>query len=352
MFGQTCLNNFGSSNDCGFVFGDLFIPEMTHDGLMFVLDEQYLLRCNFRLVEMVDGTNIETSVEALWEATGIALSLDGQTVYVASKTSVFAWDVESEKRKAEINRGVEWRDLMCPERRGLLISTRESTVELWDIDLSKCIKKWTNLPGVEEVIPITEERVAIVRNCKVTLVDTSDVEFLIMIPVLRGGRVVACNSKSQLLTVIDSSDSLFLMDGTATLWGRERVLPCYVTEAVFSPMDQFVIVTCMYPGPLVVDAVSGNILRTLSFGSADVSCKFVSEEECVVFYYDYVFSAQLCNVKSGELLSVIDVESRVDCSAACPRNRLLAIGRSYFAPSFKIILVHLPRDKDSKNKKR
>ena len=346
------FNNFGSSNDCGFVFGDLFIPEMTHDGLMFVLDEQHLLRCNFRLVEMVDGTNIETSVEALWEATGIALSLDGQTVYVASKTSVFAWDVESEKRKAEINRGVEWRDSMCPVRRGLLISTRESTVELWDIDLSKCIKKWTNLPGVEEVIPITEERVAIVRNCEVTLVDTSDVEFLIMIPVLRGGRVVACNSKSQLLTVIDSSDSLFLMDGTTTVWGRERVLPCYVTDAVFSPMDQFVIVTCMYPGPLVVDAVSGNILRTLSFGSADVSCKFVSEEECVVFDYNYVFSAQLCNVKSGELLSVIDVESRVDCSAACPRNRLLAIGRSYFAPSFKIILVHLPRDKDSKNKKR
>ena len=346
------FNNFGSSNDCGFVFGDLFIPEMTHGGLMFVLDEQHLLRCNFRLVEMVDGTNIETSVEALWEATGIALSLDGQTVYVASKTSVFAWDVESEKRKAEINRGVEWRDSMCPVRRGLLISTRESTVELWDIDLSKCIKKWTNLPGVEEVIPITEERVAIVRNCEVTLVDTSDVEFLIMIPVLRGGRVVACNSKSQLLTVIDSSDSLFLMDGTTTVWGRERVLPCYVTDAVFSPMDQFVIVTCMYPGPLVVDAVSGNILRTLSFGSADVSCKFVSEEECVVFDYNYVFSAQLCNVKSGELLSVIDVESRVDCSAACPRNRLLAIGRSYFAPSFKIILVHLPRDKDSKNKKR
>ena len=346
------FNNFGSSNDCGFVFGDLFIPEMTHGGLMFVLDEQHLLRCNFRLVEMVDGTNIETSVEALWEATGIALSLDGQTVYVASKTSVFAWDVESEKRKAEINRGVEWRDSMCPVRRGLLISTRESTVELWDIDLSKCIKKWTNLPGVEEVIPITEERVAIVRNCEVTLVDTSDVEFLIMIPVLRGGRVVACNSKSQLLTVIDSSDSLFLMDGTTTVWGRERVLPCYVTDAVFSPMDQFVIATCMYPGPLVVDAVSGNILRTLSFGSADVSCKFVSEEECVVFDYNYVFSAQLCNVKSGELLSVIDVESRVDCSAACPRNRLLAIGRSYFAPSFKIILVHLPRDKDSKNKKR
>ena len=70
------------------------------------------------------------------------------------------------------------------------------------------------------------------------------------------------------------------------------------------------------------------------------------------FGYNYLFSAQLFNVKSGELLSVIDVESRADCSASCPRNRLLAIGRSYFAPSFKIILVHLPRDKDSKNKKR
>ena len=346
------FSNFGSSNDCGFVFGDLFIPEMTQDGLIFVLDEQRLLRCNFGLVEMVDGTKIETSVEALWEATDIALSLDGQTVYVASKTSVFAWDVESEKLKAKINRGVELRHLMCPVRRGLLISTRESTVELWDNGLSKCIEKWTNLPGVEEVIPITEERAAIVRECEVTLVDTSDAEFVTMIPVLRGGRVVACNSKCQLLTVIDSSDSLFLMDGTTTVWGRERVLPCYVTDAVFSPMDQFVIVTCMYPGPLVVDAGSGNILRTPCFGSGGVSCKFVSEEECVVFDYNYLFSAQLFNVKSGEILSVIDVESRVDCLATCPRNRLLAIGRSYFAPSFKIILVHLPRDKDSKNKKR
>ena len=132
------------------------------------------------------------------EATGIALSLDGQTVFVASVTSVTAYDVSSSKVKAEIN--LSFTDIrpLCPMRGGVLILTRENTAELWDYRLSKRIKWWTNLPGVEQLIPISEEQVAVVGEVDVKVLDTSSGKAALTIPVLQG-RVLTCNSKCQLL---------------------------------------------------------------------------------------------------------------------------------------------------------
>ena len=72
-------------------------------------------------------------------------------------------------------------------------------------------------------------------------------------------------------------------------------------------------------------------------------CKFVSDEECVVIV-DPGDSVQLLSVKSGEVLSKLDVEvGRVTCLASCPH--LFALGLENSAPNFKVIRVHLPDDK-------
>lgn len=115
-------------------------------------------------------------------------------------------------------------------------------------------------------------------------------------------------------------------------------------------MEQFLIVW-MTGGLLVLDAQTGNTLHILpSFPYHFRHCKFISEDNCVFYRSDVTVA--LVNVKSGELLSVIDVESKVSCLTACPLNRLLAIGLQNNVPSIKVIRVHLPRDEHSKNGKR
>ena len=122
---------FESVNDCGFLFGDL---HATKDGPFlwrFRLDKQRLLRSFSNEIVMVDtkyANRNDQSVAA--EATGIALSLDGQTLYVASETSFTVYDVSSGKLKAEINCEFVLYRPLSPVRGGVLFLTNASTVEL------------------------------------------------------------------------------------------------------------------------------------------------------------------------------------------------------------------------------
>ena len=347
-------------NDCGFLFGDLISTKGHKFGLTFGLDKQRLLRSSLKAIEMVDTKYVNRNDQGVdTEASGIALSLDGQTVFVASFKSVTAYDVSSGKLKAEINCGRILYRPLCPVSDGVLISTNESTVELWSGNLDKRIKKWTNLPGVKQVIPISEERVAVVGEVDVKVLDTISGKVVSTIPVLQG-EVLTCNSKCQLLVqrILDKtyfvlpSCSLQLLDGKTVVWGKKGINMYRNDKAVaFSPMEQFLVVRTT-DGISVLDPETGNTLRTLgpSTFSFSLHCTFISDDTCVISDYDS--TVQLLNVKSGELLTKIDVESRVICLAACPFNRLLAIGLEDSTPNFKVIRVHFPRGEDRGNWKR
>ena len=349
---------FKCFNDCGFLFGDLISTKgRVQFRLTFGLDEQRLLRSFLKAIEMVDTKYVNRNDQGVaTEATGIALSLDGQTVFVASFESVTAYDVSSGKLKAEINCWpLPYRPL-CPVSGGVLILTNKSTVELWSGNLAEQIKRWTNLPGVKQLIPISEERVAVVGDVDVKVLDTSSGIVVSTIPVLQG-RVLTCNSKCQLLsdTTFEGSGpwSLQLLDGETVVWRKKDIerFPEYNDKAVaFSPMEQFLVVGTT-DGILVLDAETGNTLRTLGLSFSLLRhCTFISDDTCVISGGD--LTVRLFNVKSGEFLTEIDVESRVNCLAACPFNRVLAIGLRYSAPSFKVIRVHLPRGEDRGNMKR
>ena len=312
------FENFQAFNDCGFSSGDLFTADRLNYYLTFVLDDQRLLQCTRSAIEMVDTKNVnKRSQDVATKPTGIALSLDGQTVYVASDTSDTAWDAESGKLKAERNVMVPRRSPLCPVKGGVLIPTEE-TVEWWDYSLSKCIKTWSSLSGVKQIIPISEGQVAFIRVFDVKVVDARSGEIVSTIPVLDGS-VLTLNSKCQLLTLSDSG-SLQLLDG-ASVWKKDVGLTKqFCKGALFSPMEQFLIVW-MTGGLLVLDAQTGNTLHILpSFPYHFRHCKFISEDNCVFYRSDVTVA--LVNVRSGELLSVIDVESKVSCLTACPLNRL------------------------------
>ena len=314
------------------------------------------------------------------EATGIALSLDGQTVYVASRTSVTAYDVSSGKLKAEIKRECGWNCYrpLCPVRGGVLttdwlrsgnLTKRiemigvlkdefENTVELWSANLAQRIKRWTNVPGVEQLIPISEERVAAVGEVDVKVLDTISGN-VSTIPVLQG-RVLTCNSKCHLLIKRSFEDSQFLrantcslqlLDGTTVVWTKEGVRKPLEKAVAFSPMEQFLVFGST-EGFLVLDAETGITLRKLRFFTffSFHHCAFISDDTCVISDYDS--TVQLLNVKSGKLLTEIKVKSHVTCLAACPFNRVLAIGLRSSTPNYKVIRVHLPWGEDHGNGKR
>ena len=347
--------NFYSFSDCGFLFGDLIARERYPFQLTFRVNNQRLLRCSLDEIEMVDTEYVNINDQGVVTAAkGIALSLDGQTVFVASNTSLTAYDVSSGEFKAEINCGWTFYRPFCPVGGGVLISTDESTVELWSGNLTKLIKRLTNLPKFKQLIPISEERVAVVRKVEVTVLDTSCGKPVSTIPVLRGFKVLTCNSKSQLLLKFPGHDfcSLQLLDGENVVWGKEGIDRNPHDEAVaFSPMEQFLVV-CTIKGILVLDAETGNTLRILRPSTYPYlwHCTFISDDTCVISGLD--FTVQLLNVKSGELLTEIEVEGDLTCLAACPVNRVLAIGRENCTPNFKVIRVHLPWGEDRGNWKR
>ena len=350
------VKNFDSFNDCGFSFGDLITTDRIYYHLAFVLDGQRLLWCNSDEIHMVDTTDPNKSCQwTLTNDTWLALSLDGQTVYFACDT-ITAWDVFSGKLKAKMNREVTQLRPLCPVNRGFLFSTSESTVELWDDNLRKCIKKWTNLFGVKKVIPVSGERVAVVKTCEVKVLDINRGEFVSTIPVLHG-RVLTCNSKCQLLTISSSGSaqrlphySLQLLDAKTFVWKRQGFRREILGRGVaFSLKEQFLVVQTT-EGMLVVDAKTGNTLRILCSISFYSHFTFISDDNCVISRSD--FTVQLLNVKSGELLSEIDVESKVTCLAACPFNRVLVIGLPNSTANFKVIRVYLPQSEDNGNDKR
>ena len=288
----------------------------------------------------------------------IALSLDGQTVYVVSEAvpltgllcTLMAWEVSSGKLRGE--KPCEKTIPPFPVRRGVLFNSRSGTLELWRFDLSECIQRWINLTGITEVIPISEERVAYVtKGGEVIVLDTSSGEIVLTISNLHK-HVLTCNSKLQIISIDEGV--LQLSDGTAVLWTRRTEIPRFgVRElsVMFSPGEQFVVVCESKAFALgnvqILDAASGRTLHLFS----SAACKFLSDEECVV-YNSTSCKFELYNLKSGHVLSVIDVEPFLTCLASCPSQRLFAIGLSDSSPNFKVIRVWFPGDKDSRKSER
>ena len=348
------FDTFEYFNDCGFLFGDLVSTRAFLADLNFVLDEERLLRCCSEEIRMEDIKEVEISdVGASGEedtCLKVAFTLNGQTVYVVGGETITVYDAFSWNLKAEPNCESGVFGHLTPVRGGVLTSAGPNTVELWDFDLSECIKKWSNLPDFITLIPVSEVQVAVVRDCEVKVLDTSSGEFVSTIPILHG-QVVACNSKCQLVTrsLRGEPGYLQLLDGTAVVWKKEdNGFGDYRVHGVtFSPMEQFLVVRT-YDILLVLNAETGSTLRSLPRSSPSFTwsfLSFISDDKCIISYSDEV-TVQLLDVQSGELLSTIDVESKVHCLAACPLNRVLVIGLEESTPNFKVIRVHFPSGED------
>ena len=284
-------------------------------------------------------------------------SVDGDSLYTMEGTTInrinlVAGDVLS-KRIREKECMIFTQPLsVVPVKRGVLFRTDSGSLELWNPELSVCMKRWTEFP-FDDVVPLSEERVALkTRNnfghrWEVIILDTTSEQIVSKIANFEG-KFSACNNKWEVLITTRYM--------SLQLWRENRVLWEHYTKsnligprrAIFSPTEKNV-VTYGVAGSYVLDVVSGKVIHQLEDTYVD-DIKFISNEDCIVVLKDpRGFCLQLYNVKSGNLLSEIVEERRFRSLAVCPRNCLVAISFGLFKDHFEIIQAKLPGEKEKTN---
>lgn len=323
-------------------------------------------------------------------AKDIKFSLNGELVYVVAKEltdsprqnfvdmserelTIMAWDVSSGELKAERSIECGKCSRLVSVKNGILFTTKNSVPELWNFELTECIRRWPNLCYIKEMMPISEKRVACVgKENDVNVLDTTSPD-VASIPFSHKGyestiltlerEAIVCNSRCHLLST--DRHSVQLADNRGRiLWRKpwsDSLLCSYSLPGMFSPTEELVVISAKTPendqSVYLLDASSGRTCRTLCRATYFFDCKFISDDVCVIDSQGS--SCGLClrlfNIKSADLLSVIVRNTRTNCLAVCPLKRLVAFDVIVDGDSkriFKLGRVKLLSDKANRNSKR
>ena len=375
-----------SASEPGFLLGDPFyLPPKTDPihlwspSLAFVLNKQSVLRVSSELsiIEILQLHELteDSAGDSKGSFVDVVFSLNGDRLFITGRErELMVWDISSGMLKAGkiFPRKISYIHNILAVREGLLLQTIDDTLELWDFKLRKCIRSWNALEEMYGVISISEDQVAceVVKipspldtdwtelKKQVIIVDTARKGFVSTITI--HGDFVACNSKCHVITT--DRKELQMQCGAVVFW--KIAVPFkplgFDNFKSFSPTEQYCALAdsnALY----VLDVTLGRTVRKLQprihevFLSDTDDCKFVSDEECVgCFHFGYSpgYFLQLFNVKSGDLLSEIVLDGRVYSLAACPRERLVAIGFACSKVNFKVLQVKLPGDQHSGRRKK
>ena len=323
----------------------------------------------------------------------VAFAVDGKSVYGVTEdkeAAVVSFDVSSGKLTAKIEMGT-CRDVHYPiviqpftivnySDHGICLVTmtngvllklrhRRTAVQLWNFELSQQVRSWPSLCEVTYMMPVTDHCVACVgRRFEVSILDTLSGDIVKTISLCHEGyestcpimykEAIECNSTFQLLST--ARDSVQLSDDRGSLWKRvfkDSLLYSWNVPGMFSPKENFVLISAKSPQCKqevhVLDASSGATLCTLCTVDQVTNCAFVSDAECVIDCQDSSESSclRLFNVKTGDLLSVLDMDTRPSCLASFPQKGLIAFGLWNSERMCAFIEVKLPRDKVNRKAK-
>ena len=396
--------DYESSSKSGFLMGDPIscvfccigqsgfsrVCILEEGAFAFVLNKQSVLRLfpGSNCIAMFSPDELKTSrTTSCKTLRHVSFSVDGKTIYGVTETNeaVVSFDVSSGKLNAKIEIGTcrghyfpmppyvtanNFGNGIClvPVTNGVLLKQRllETTVQLWNFELSQPLRSWPSLWDVMYLLPVTDRCVACVgRRFEVSVLDTLSGDIVKTIPIchrshkkyeltyhFRYIRVIVCNRKFQLLST--ARDSIQLSDDKHCLWNRpwkNSLLKSWKLPGMFSPTEEFVLISAETSQGRqevqVLDASSGNTLHTLCTVDHVFNCAFVSDSECVLGCRNISesFSLQLFNFTTGDFLTVLDADSRPTCLASFPQKSLIAVGLSDSKRMCLVIEVKLPGDK-------
>ena len=401
--------DYESSSKAGFLMGDpvscsfrrfddflgpLWV--LVEGAFAFVLNRQNLLRVfpgNNRIAMFNPGEMKIATTTSHRRLRHVAFAVDGKSVYGVTEdkeAAVVSFDVSSGKLTTKIEMGT-CRDVHYPiviqpfttvnySDHGICLVTmtngvllklrhRRTAVQLWNFELSQQVRSWPSLCEVTYMMPVTDHCVACVgRRFEVNILDTLSGDIVKTISLCHEGyestcpimykEAIECNSTFQLLST--ARDSVQLSDDRGSLWKRvfkDSLLYSWNVPGMFSPKENFVLISAKSPQCKqevhVLDASSGATLCILCTVDHVTNCAFVSDAECVIDCQDSSESSclRLFNVKTGDLLSVLDMDTRPSCLASFPQKGLIAFGLWNSERMCAFIEVKLPRDKVNRKAK-
>ena len=388
-----------SRSESGFTLGDSLecVVGSASDGIrvlnysfVFMLNEDFGLRSIPRshFVDMLSVDKLSRGGDGGKIVDNLVFSPDGETLYAMDSesdgTRISAWNVSSGVIKADtkILSKISTGCCVVPVDVGILLTTRNGSVELWNCNFSECLRRWDDVKGmhVTKLIPISDKHVVCTGHrwdgvCVILDITNGEKEEIKAKRNRYGfwGSVLACSSKRQLITIYDRLLSSGFSVFWEKEWSRSNTRPEFNLPAMFSPSEEFLVISeevsghqqgvfvhsfFDHPqGVYVLDASSGNTLRELCVVNEVYDCKFLSDEECVLHTYDRLngFRLLLYNIRSGNLLSVIDIDlyNQVYCLASHTSKCRIAIGLKNPRHKFKVIQVKLrPQNKDERKSNR
>ena len=283
----------------------------------------------------------------------IVFAINGETIYVITHEEgharITAWDSSSGELKAE-KKNVSVSNIcgsgdchLVALREGVLFTTSEGTAELWNPDLTERIRHCVYPENITGIFPISDERVVFNSSgMNAIIFDTSKTD-QVSIP-LFGMQLLACNSKSQVVTF--SEDYIQMWNGDTLFWKLEWPSVILGPARVrFSPSEEFLVIWENLDSEVYVhDPSSGKLLRIFETGGNVCECKFVGDADCVIltFLSRDECCLRLFNIRSGDLLSLIDLETWWSGSIVShPGKGLIACALQNSEDLFKIIQTRL-----------
>ena len=279
----------------------------------------------------------------------IVFAINGETIYVITHEEgharITAWDSSSGELKAE-KKNVSVSNIcgsvdchLVALREGVLFTTSEGTAELWNPNLTERIRYCVYPENITGIFPISDERVVFNSSgMNAIIFDTSKTD-QVSIP-LFGMQLLACNSKSQVVTF--SEDYIQMWNGDTLFWKLEWPSVILGPARVrFSTSEEFIVIWENLDSEVYVhDPSSGKLLRIFETGGNVCECKFVGDADCVIltFLSRDECCLRLFNIRSGDLLSLIDLETWWSGSIVShPGKGLIACALQNSEDLFKII---------------
>ena len=349
----------------GFLLGDPLGSGELDRSIDFVLNRKSLLRNDyyFPCIEMIYRDKVKESADGIYPTVeSLAFSLTGETIYMTVSSAVsinriMAWEVSNWKLKAEkefsIGDFVNGTHVLVA-RGGVLIAASR-TLELWNFDLSHCIRQWSLY--VASMFSISDDQVLCTTfpSAEEIIVDTVAGDIVSTFAV-SSYKSIACYKNLHLSAKTDGEEAGWIklqqLGESVPRWKLRLPFPdSNMVLGCFSPKGQFIVLVSIYFGRVliyVLDVFAGNVRFKWS-GCTDIDdFKFISDEEVVILSKHFAsgVTLRLFSVRSGDILSVFRVySSGVHSSlATCPGEGLIAICSRYKS-DLKVIKVKLSKEK-------
>ena len=302
----------------------------------------------------------------------VALCFNGKCCYVTKDYSVgprVDYDGDDDDNFAmvtvyneeEILRGVEFSCPFCllPVREGVLVFTGDDKLALWNFELSKCVRTFSEVDCTGMLFLVSDDLVGSLGDRlendfqKVNILSISSAEIVFTTSVQGDVTCISCSDKFQFVACSRKtvpSDNLVIVEvavwnNDQHLWKRSVVIDNdHIQPRARLARNSDLVVTWESLdqgfGVHILNASTGATIHKLLTDQNDViDCTFLSDgNHFVCSSGDEV--VRMYNVNSGELISLVDIETYPYHLAASFDEPLFAVALENM--EYRLFRVHLP----------